>query len=111
MRIFLMRLSYYFVAFGFVILIVAPIAIPPITSIIAWPYTRHWKDLHGMLNDAIWIFSRGLIITPITSLLLALNDYAKWRGWNQTPIAIISVMLIALLVAGAEYARLQGWLP
>ena len=80
-KVFLVRMSYYLLAFGFVILVIAPITVPLITNIIAWPYTKHWDTWSEMLDTAIWVFSRGLIVTPFAAFVLTTYEFGMRRGW------------------------------
>lgn len=98
---------YYLLVSALLFLFFIPMFSVGLASVKNWLVAGSWA---GWDFQFMWRFLRGgLIITPVASFALALNDYAKWRGWNQTPIAIISVLFIALLITGAEYARLHAW--
>jgi hypothetical protein len=107
-KFFLVRFLYYFFGFSLLLILFLPAFSVVFASIKNWLIIGYWS---GLDFQFVWRFLKGgLIITPIASFLLTLIEYAKYRGWNQTLIGIISAVIVAFLIAGAEYIkRHPGW--
>ena len=81
MKWFLVRLSYYLIAFGFVLLIGFPIVLPLVSRIFVRVYVGHWEGWSETFDTAIWIVSKSLIVTPLASFVFTFLEYGQLRGW------------------------------
>ena len=106
MRAFLVRLSYYLIAFLFVFLISAFI-VPIVKGILAWPHTRHW-NLWNM-DATVRILKGGLVLTPFASILITTYEYGKFHGWSERFSILVIMMLAAVLFIPIWYVKQLGW--
>ncbi|WP_200384627.1 hypothetical protein [Rhodocyclus tenuis] len=104
---YLRRMVIYFLGFSFSFLCFA-VLFPPVINVISWASSKRWKSWGEMLDDGVFIIYRGIIVSLAIAFILALVDYGKFRGWNDTRTGTLIVLVVATLVGVAEYVRRHG---
>ena len=80
MMFFIVRIAYYLLVFGLSFLVFS-IVLPPVILVLVWLFSGHLKDWDWILDTAIWVASKGLIITPLAACAFAAFECGISRGW------------------------------
>ncbi|WP_200384625.1 hypothetical protein [Rhodocyclus tenuis] len=105
---FLRRWVIYSTGYGLAFLVFA-VVFPPVVNVIVWVSTKHWGGWAEMLDSALWIVGRGLVIAPSVGFIFTLVDYGKFRGWSDARIVTVVALIVLTLAGFSEYSKRHGW--